>query len=77
MIFEHSFSNGNRVAIDLTSVRYVVLEHREDASEITFHFKGLIKSDNSGLVFNGKDHETRSNNVYEEILKGLKGENTL
>lgn len=77
MIFDHSFTNGNRVAIDLSSVRYVVLEHREDASEITFFFKGLAKTDNNGLVFNGKDHETRSNTVYEEILKGLNGENTL
>lgn len=77
MIYEHSFSNGNRVAIDLTSVRYVVLEHREDASEITFHFKNVIKSDNTGLVFNGTGHDTRSNTVYEEILKGLKGENLI
>lgn len=77
MIYEHTFSNGNKVATDLTSVRYVVLKHREDASEITFHFKGLVKSDNTGMVFNSKDHETRSNTVYEEILKGLKGENTL
>lgn len=77
MIYEHTFSNGNKVAIDLTSVRYVVLEHKEDASEITFHFKGIIKSDNTGMVFNSPNHETRSNTIYEEILKGLKGENTL
>ncbi len=77
MIFEHSFSNGNRVAIDLSSVRYVGLEHRADDSEITFHYKGLVKSDNSGLVFHSKDHETRSNTVYEEILKAFKGENSI
>lgn len=43
MIYEHTFSNGNSVAIDLTTVRYVVLEHRENASEITFHFKKCSK----------------------------------
>jgi len=53
------------------------LNTKKNASEITFYFKGIIKSDNTGMVFNNPNHETRSNTIYEEILKGLKGENSI